>query len=481
MDEKTLDGLKLGKRIRALRNQRGTTIEQLAQHMGRANSHLSAIENGKRDPKISDLKQIADFFGVSTQTLVEESQASGRDSLEIEIAKISGGPLFDSLGLKPLTVRKSTPSDLLEVILTLHDELSRVYSDRASTPEEARRANAELREKMRADNNYFPEIEKVAKQLLSAVGHDSGPLSQRLTADLAAHLGFSLHYVGELPNATRSVTDLMNMRIYLSRHSSPGSEPRAPLLQALAAFALGHREVSTYGEFLEQRVQINYLAGALLIPEGSAVKFLKRAKEARELAVEDLRDAFAVNYETAAHRFTNLATVHMGIPVHFLKVHASGAVAKAYENDGVLFPKDALGTIEGQTVCAKWSARQVFIEQDRLAPYNQYTDKPNGTYWCTSRIERGSQGDFSISLGTPFETVRFFRGRETKRRGQSTCPEESCCRTPPVDLQEKWSGRAFSNAIVNSSMLAAMPKGPIPGVDQTEVLQFLQTHANRAT
>jgi hypothetical protein len=267
------------------------------------------------------------------------------------------------------------------------------------------------------------------------------------------------------------------MRIYLSRQTSPGSDPRAALLQALAAFALGHKEVASYAEFLEQRVQINYLAGALMIPEGSAVKFLKRAKENRELAVEDLRDAFAVNYETAAHRFTNLSTEHLSIPVHFLKVHGSGAVAKAYENDGVLFPKDALGTIEGQTVCARWSARQVFLQEDRLAPYHQYTDKPNGSYWCTSRIERGSQGDFSISLGTPFETVRFFRGRETKRRGQSTCPDESCCRIPPADIAAKWAGRAYPSAIVNSSLLAALPKGPVPGVDQLEVLQFLQHHS----
>ncbi len=474
-----LTTLLTGKRIRQLRLERGVKLERLASAIGRANSHLSAIENGKREARISDIKGIAEFFNVTIADLLEPPALEGRDALEVEFEKIQNGPLFQSLGLSAMAVRKTLPDEALTTILKLHAELARMHNDRAATPEEARRANTELRATMRQKNNYFPELETVARELLEGVDHADGPLSQRLTADLASNLGFALHYVSDLPNATRSVTDLNNMRIYLSRNTSPGSDSRAALLQALAGHALGHKEVTTYAEFLQQRVEVNYLAGALMIPEKSAVNFLNKAKEQRELAVEDLRDAFAVNFETAAHRFTNLATHHLGIPVHFVKAHSSGSVAKAYENDGVLFPMDRLGAVEGQVVCAKWAARQVFLEQDRLAPYYQYTDKPNGTYWCTSRIERGSQGDFSISVGTPFETVRFFRGRETKRRGESTCPDERCCRIPPSGLSAKWAGKAKPGAIVNSSLLAAMPKGPIPGVDQIEVMQFLERHSDQ--
>ena len=59
-------------------------------------------------------------------------------------------------------------------------------------------------------------------------------------------------------------------------------------------------------------------------------------------------------YETAAHRFTNLATDHLDVPVHFLKVHDSGVISKAYENDNVVFPTDALGSVEGQNCCRWW-------------------------------------------------------------------------------------------------------------------------------
>ncbi len=194
---------------------------------------------------------------------------------------------------------------------------------------------------MRARNNYFPELETTAKGLLDAVGHPGGPLSQRVASDLASHLGFTLHYVSDLPTSTRSVTDLENGRIYLPLTQGGDTDQRSTLLQALAGHVLGLGEPRDYADFLLQRVQTNYLAGALMVPEHTAVAFLEAAKEKRELSVEDLRDAFAVTYETAAHRFTNLATQHLGIPVHFLKVHESGSISKAYENDNVQFPADA--------------------------------------------------------------------------------------------------------------------------------------------
>src|SRR5690606_19104166 len=232
-----------------------------------------------------------------------------------------------------------------------------------------------------------------------------------------------------------------------------GGDPRTSLLQALAGHVLGITDPKDYAEFLRQRVETNYLAAALMVPETGAVEFLGKAKQAKELSVEDLRDAFAVNYETAAHRFTNLSTQHLGIPVHFLKVHESGTISKAYENDTAAFPTDALGAVEGQVVCRRWSARQVFDVDDRFSPYHQYTDKPAGTYWCTSRIQSSSQGHFSVSVGTPFAHVKWFRGRDTPLRQVSNCPDESCCRRPPAALAQKWDKHSWPSARMESSLL----------------------------
>lgn len=476
-DDGMLDSLTIGRRIRQLRSERGLTLGELSGAIGRATSQLSVIENGKRELKLSELQRLAHALGVSTDELLMPEAPSKRAALEIALERAQRGPLYATLGLPDLPVRKSLSDEAIQTILTLHDELQRLHEQRAATPEEARRANTDLRRAMRTRHNYFAELEDAARQLLAAVGHAGGPLSQRVASDLASHLGFTLHYVHDLPSSTRSVTDLENGRIYLPVAESGGVDHRSIILQALASHVLGMAEPKDYADFLRQRVETNYLAGALMLPEQSAVSFLQSAKGKRELSVEDLRDAFAVTYETAAHRFTNLATEHLGIPVHFLKVHESGAISKAYENDNVQFPTDVLGAVEGQTVCRFWSAHKVFDVADRFSPYHQYTDKPVGTYWCTSRIQPTSRGSFSVSVGTPFAHVKWFRGRDTANRFSSSCPDEDCCRRPPAQLARRWQGHSMPSARLNSSLLAAMPAGVFPGVDSTEVFEFLDAHA----
>ncbi len=170
---------------------------------------------------------------------------------------------------------------------------------------------------MRARNNYYEDIERQVQELLKAVGHTRGPLSHHVAADIAEHLGFSLQYVGDLPHSTRSVTDLKNHRIYLTQQDRSDHDPRAVLLQAVGHYVLGHRTPKDYADFLRQRVYTNYFAAALLMPEKDTVAFLREAKATKELAIEDIRDAFAVSYETAAHRFTNLATQISGHPHTF--------------------------------------------------------------------------------------------------------------------------------------------------------------------
>lgn len=472
------DALTIGRRVRHLRTSRGMTLEDLANAIGRAPSQVSTLENGKREPKFSQLQAIARALGATVEDLLSAEPPSARDGLEIELERVQRGPLFASLGLAGVRVGKSLPSDALETILALHHELERLHTQRAATPEEARRANAELRADMRAADNYLPDLEEVARGLLAEVGHTTGPLPERMAAEIAAHLGFTLHYVSDLPHSTRSVIDTRHHRVYLPSNGMRGrSNARSALLQSLASHVLGHSEPGDYGEFLRQRVEANYLAAALLVPEKTGVRVLREAKESRAIAIEDLRDSFAVSFETAAHRFTNLATRHLGIPVHFMKVHESGILHKAYENDGVRFPADALGAVEGQHVCRQWTARVVFGVEDRFNPYAQYTDTSSGTYWCTSRVENTADGAFSVSVGVPFAHVRWFLGRDTTERAVSRCPDEGCCRVPPAALADRWSQYALPSARPHASMLAAMPSGAYPGVETTEVYRFLDRHA----
>lgn len=479
LEDEAGDALTLGRRIRERRLALGMKLEQLAAAVDRAPSQLSAIENGKREPRLPLLRALAQALESTVDELLIDEAPSKRAALEIAVERAQRGSVFRSLGLAPIRVSKTTSDDTLHAILGLHQEVERLHSERAATPEEARRANTVLREEMRAANNYFAELDGEATKLLEGVGYAGGPVSQQAVASIAERLGFQLHYVTDVPHSTRSVIDRRNGRIYLNSNL-PSRDARAPIVRALASIVFGHEEPRNYRDFLRQRIETNYLAGAVLVPEAAAVEMLNEAKQQRRISMEDLRDAFAVSYEMAAHRFTNLATEHLGLRVHFMKAHESGTLIKAYENDGVRFPSDALGNLEGATVCRNWTARTIFTQPDRFNPWYQYTDMASGgTYWCTSRVEKAKEGLYSVSVGVRFEDVKWFRGRETPHRSTSHCPDDRCCRQASSTLTRKWSAAAWPEAATPTSLLAALPTGTFPGVDSHEVYAFLESHEQR--
>src|SRR5680860_539057 len=234
-EESGLDALTLGRRIRELRAERRMTLDALAAAIDRAPSQVSMIENGKREPRLSMLRTIAAALGTTVDDLLKTDAPSERAALEISVERAQRGPVFEALGLPRMRVSKGQSDETLQTILGLHNEIDRLHRERAATPEQARRANSELRAIMRQQDNYFPELEALALELLGAVGHSGGPVSQQVVADMATHLGYSLHYVHDLPHSTRSVTDKLNGRIYLPTDRSASRDSRPPILQAFAS------------------------------------------------------------------------------------------------------------------------------------------------------------------------------------------------------------------------------------------------------
>ncbi|MTD17235.1 helix-turn-helix domain-containing protein [Nakamurella sp. YIM 132087] len=473
------DSLTLGRRIRHLRRAKGLTLDAVGAEVGLSASALSLIENGKREPKLSMLAALAAALGTDPAGLLSEQAPSRRAALEIELVRAQRSPAFQALQVPAVRPGPRLPTEALEALVGMHRAMAAMQAERAATPEQARRANAGLRERMRAQDNYFREVEQTAEDLLRHTGYQGGPVT-RVTVDrMVAHLGFEIQHATDLPPSTRTVTDLANRRIFLPQPAAGQHNSRTLALQALGHVVLGHKVPADYGDFLEQRVETNYFAAAVLVPQTPAVRLLSTAKASKDIAIEDLRDAFGVSYETAAHRFTNLATEHLGLPVHFMRISASGIIYKAYANDGVHFPTDSSGAIEGQRVCRYWTARVVFDQPDQTASYQQYTDTGSGTYWCTAIVDHTSQGDFSVSVGVPYAHAKWMRGRETTERGASRCPDPACCSRPSDELAERWSGRVWPSARAHSHLLAAMPPGVFPGVDDSDVLDFLERHSGR--
>ncbi|MBB4070893.1 XRE family transcriptional regulator [Leucobacter sp. OH2974_COT-288] len=471
--------LLLGKRLKHFRKEAGLTLEQLSSRVGLSISQLSNFENGKREPKITLLQQLAAELQVSVSEFFTLEPPSKRSALEIAFAQLQQGNSYQQLQLPKVRSLKKVSDEALEALVGLAREVQRQAQQQAATPEGARRANTDIRSEMRQRDFYLPEIEALAADLMRSVGHTGGALTHRTVDVLAQKLGFSLIFVDDLPPNTRSITDFENGRIYLPPASIPGGHGlRALALQALAHRVLGHEQPGNYKEFLQQRLEINYFASACLMPEKAAVQFLQSAKRSRNLAIEDLRDAFGVTHETAAHRFTNLATTHLGLRTHFYRTDAAGGMIRGYSNDGLPFPTDSGGNIEGQMVCKNWPGRVAFHRRNRTNEFYQYTDTPVGTFWSTVQTGDTADGGFSITCGVGFDDAKWFRGRETPVRRASGCPDLSCCKHPTEELLQRWEGKSWASAKMHQNILAPLPTGTFPGVDETEMYEFLTNHSD---
>ncbi|HIZ34957.1 MAG TPA: helix-turn-helix transcriptional regulator [Candidatus Ruania gallistercoris] len=477
-DEHT-DPVTLGKRIRHFRGRAGLTLAQLAASVSTTAGQLSHIENGRREPRLSLLQAIAGELSTSAAELLEPAPPPDRRAaLEIELHRAQASPLFAALGAPAVRPTRTLPLPVLESLVALHRELARRAAEAIATPEEARRANTQMRLDMRARGNYLPEIEELGEEVIRKAGYTSGALTHSTVSTLARSLGFEIIHVPDLPHSTRTVTDLENGRIYLPPASIPGGHGlRSLALQAIGHRLLGHTQPAGYADFLYQRVEIAYFAATCLIPRSAALDYLLPRQRAKDLAIEDFRDAFGVTHDFAALRLTNLATSHLDMPVHYLRVGEDGALYKGYENDGVALPSDVTGAIEGQPVCRQWAARAAFARRTRTTEFHQYTDTPEGTFWCSTQTGSTSSGEFTITVGVPFAHAKWFRGRETKRRATSTCPDEGCCRRPEEALSQRWQQASWPSAVSHAQILGPLPSGRFPGVDDTEVYQFLEANA----
>jgi predicted transcriptional regulator/transcriptional regulator with XRE-family HTH domain len=483
------DPLVFGHRLRHLRRQAGLTLEALGQAVGRPTSYLSQLENGHREPRLSTVNQLASALGCRPADLLSSTAPSRRAELEVTLARIQDDPRYRSLQLPYLRPSARLEDAAIEHIVALYAQLPSRTPSPVEGPEGsstgARAANAAMRDEMRKRDNYFEEIEQAASAALAAVGYGGpGAVSERHLTDVARYFGFTIARVQDLPPSTRSISDVRNRVIYVPQRNATGGmrSSRSVIAQTLGHFALGHKDPVDFDGYVRQRVEANYFAGALLAPEQAVVRLLGDAKAREDISVEDLNEMFYISYEMAAHRLTNLITRHFDIPVHFQRTDADGLLWKAYENDGVLFPSDVDGTVEGQRLCRWWASRQAFESDDSYSMHYQYTETVAGVFWCCTHIGVEQDRGTAVTFGTRDTQAHWFRGSESSRRTLSRCPDPACCRQPPAEAVRRWEGVAWPSARDHSHFVSGLPTdtvvfSPHPGVDLSEVYGFLDRHS----
>lgn len=478
----TLDLGVLGHRIRHFRKRQNMTLADLSAGVDKPVPYLSQLENGRIEPKIGLLNNLADTLDVTMSELVDATPPNRRAQLELDLAHAQEDPQYKALGLPYLKPNAKISDDVLEHVVALWKLVPQGDNGRALRAEDkARLANAELRREMREANNYFPEIESIVADAMASTDYPgSGPLSERHITDIASHFGFRVERARGMPSTARSVTDQRNRIIYIPlREEVELRAARSVVLQTLGHYALDHSATRDFGDYLRQRVESNYFAAAALIPEIPAVDLLTRSFEQNDLSIEDLKEAFYVSYEMAAHRFTNLATQHLGLPVHFLRCNPDGVVSKAYENDGIDYPADKDGTVEGMRVSRHWGVRQAWQASQSFMLHYQHTITDGGEWWCATYIEDASNNPYAVSIGTTSELASHFRGGDTIRRLDA----RSSRTAPDPELVARWEPVAWPSAAQRSHVLTALPPSsaefsPFPGVDLVDVYRFLDRQRN---
>ena len=414
------------------------TLEELAAAVDRAPSQLSMIENGRREPKLTLLQTIARALGTTLDALLESEPLDERATLEIGLERAMRGQTFQALGIPPFRIGKTVPTEALKAMLALQGEIERLRDERAATPEEARRANVALRQ---------PDAH--AEQLLrrargAGAAHPRRGRPPRRSAHAADGIRHRRPSRIHAALRARPAADHPQRRRHQERPALP-LEPADVEGRPPHGGAAGAVEPDARPPRADELRRVPPPARRDELPHRCAAhpRGARRAVPAgREGATGRSRSRICATPIRCRTRRPRTASpisrpVHLGIPVHFLKVHESGTITKAYENDDVNFPTDRLGAIEGQMCCRRWTSRVVFDEDDHFNPYYQYTDTGNGTYWCTARVEASSEGAHSVSVGVRFDDTKWFLGRDTPNRGVSKHSVEVCCRRAPADLEAR--------------------------------------------
>jgi transcriptional regulator with XRE-family HTH domain len=92
--------------LRRQRNQRRLTLENLSAKAGMSPQHLSEIESGKRDPRLSSIERVAEAMGM-TVLIVPEAMAP---ELRRYIAHSGRAYTTKPFNQQPLTRQPSAPA-----------------------------------------------------------------------------------------------------------------------------------------------------------------------------------------------------------------------------------------------------------------------------------------------------------------------------------------------------------------------------------
>lgn len=100
-----------GERLNRIRKKRGLSLEEVALGVGVTSSHISQIENGKRQPSFNLLSALADFFDLEPAFFLEPEYKFYGQSAKVQEMRTN-----NNLSIEELAVRTGLSVEVLKQV-----------------------------------------------------------------------------------------------------------------------------------------------------------------------------------------------------------------------------------------------------------------------------------------------------------------------------------------------------------------------------
>jgi predicted transcriptional regulator/transcriptional regulator with XRE-family HTH domain len=410
--------LRLGGRVRRLRQDARLSQAQMAEQLAISPSYLNLIEHNQRPVTVPVLLKLAQRFEVDLQSFTAEPDGH----LGSELMEVFADPLFDGHELKAgdLADWAAGAPHVARAVLTLYQAYR---GHRASTQPADQDSDdtvpvgmptEEVADFIQSRGNHFKELEAAADALRQEAGLAGDNPFPALVAHLSARYAVDVEIrpAGE-PWLRRY--DPKTRRLQLSE-MLPLPSRSFQLAHQLAHLAAGSaiERIASGGKFTtveaDQLARIslaNYLAAALLMPYAP---FLEAARATR-YDIDVLERRFGASFEQVCHRLTTLRKPGAeSVPFHLVRVDVAGNISKRFSASGITMPRFG-------AACPRWNVYDAFATPGLIR--TQVSRMPDGqTFFCIARtvapIGRAAPGAraargpgrLAIGLGCPIAAAR---------------------------------------------------------------------------
>ncbi|WP_421725521.1 helix-turn-helix domain-containing protein [Bauldia sp.] len=384
-----MKAMRIGGKLRRLRQEQRLTQAQMARELGISASYLTLLESNQRPVTVRVLLKLVERFQVDLQDFAADTD----QRLSLELMEAFSDPVFEGAEVKNTDVQElvSLLPAVGRAVIDLYEAYRRhLPADAASTAGEDASESApvtipseEVTEFIQKRFNYFPDLEDAAEQLWHENELSVHTLQQGLTGVLRrryatevevrpaeAMNGRSRHYdqlrrrleISEMLPLSSRIFQIAHQIAYLGHHD---------MLDQIAAEG---RFTSSDAEALMRTALANYFAAAVMMP----YRLFLDAASATRYDIDVLKNRFGTSFEQACHRLTTLRRPGAeGVPFHFIRVDIAGNISKRFSASGIHIARFG-------AACPRWNVYDAFSTPGMLRV--QLSRMPDGaTFFCIAR------------------------------------------------------------------------------------------------